>query len=373
MMQVPRRASPFRGTFPQNRMENVVKKILLIGTGGTIASVHTPKGLVPVTDPEQLLECIPQAKALCRIEVCPLYNIDSTNIQPEYWGTIAKEIRRRYHEYDGFVITHGTDTMAYTAAALSYLIQNADKPIIITGAQKPICDSSTDAKKNLLDSLRFAIKQGVSGVYIVFDGQAILGTRARKVRSKSYNAFESINYPVAAFLDEHRILYYQQQQHKQKQVTFYDRLNPKVFLLKLIPGMEPDILHYVSEHYDAIVIECYGVGGVPFQNQRNFLKELQVITRAGKTVVIATQVMLEGSDAAVYEVGFQAVNQYNVLQTYDMTVEAAVVKLMWILGQTQRFDEIKTLFYQNIYEDILTCAVLSKDCNLDFQDNSFKQ
>ena len=193
-----------------------------------------------------------------------------------------------------------------------------------------------------MDSLRFASKDHVKGVYIVFDGKAIVGTRARKIRSKSYSAFESINYPVVAFIDEARILQYVETEREPHAPIFYNRLNPKVFVLKLIPGIEPDILEYISEHYDAIIIESYGVGGIPFHDNRNFFDKLENITKK-----------LEGSDAGVYEVGFKAINQYNVLQAYDMTVESASVKLMWILGKTKNFEEVKERFYKKINYDIL--------------------
>lgn len=331
-----------------------MKKLLLLTTGGTIASIQTENGLAPETSGEEILSYVPEAQEICDIDVRQILNLDSTNLQPEHWLKIVREIRQSYESYDGFVVTHGTDTMAYTAAALSYLIQNSAKPIIITGAQKPISAPITDARKNLLDSVRFALKEGVRGVYIVFDGKAILGTRARKVRSKSYSAFESINYPVAAFIDENRILQYVEVEEKPKEVQFHTMVNPKVFLLKLIPGMEPEILRYIGSRYDAIIIESYGVGGIPFYNRRNFLAELEQLTREGKIVVIATQVMLEGSDAEVYEVGFKAVNQYNILQAYDMTVEAAAVKLMWILAETREFAEVKEAFYRPVNHDILS-------------------
>lgn len=333
-----------------------MKNILLIATGGTIASVNTDHGLVPGTSGKEILSYVPEAESVCHIDVKQILNLDSTNLQPEHWLKIVHGIQEVYEQYDGFVITHGTDTMAYTAAALSYLIQNSAKPIIITGAQKPISAPITDAKKNLMDSIRFAARDNVSGVYIVFDGKAILGTRARKVRSKSYSAFESINYPVAAFIDDRRILQYVEENDNHSPVTFYHEINPRVFLLKLIPGMEPDILRYIGERCDAIIIESYGVGGIPFYNRRNFLEELKQLTKSGKIVVITTQVMLEGSDAEVYEVGFKAVNQYNILQAYDMTVEAAAVKLMWILAQTHQFEEVKKLFYHPVSHDIMSVS-----------------
>ena len=243
--------------------------------------------------------------------------------------------------------------MAYTAAALSYLIQNSSKPIILTGAQKPIDSSITDARKNLLDSLRFAADPHARGVYVVFDGRAIIGTRARKIRSKSFHAFESINYPVAAFIDDSRIIHYFGEKDDDQAVRFWNRLNPKIFLLKLVPGMEPDILDYIGEHYDAVIIESYGVGGIPFNNRRNFLDKLEGYACKGKVVVIASQVMLEGSDAEIYEVGFRAMNCDTVLQAFDMTVEAALVKLMWIMAEPKSVAEIKRMFYARINYDIL--------------------
>ncbi len=337
-----------------------MKRILLIATGGTIASVQTENGLAPASTAEELLSYIPEAREFCHISVRQLFSLDSTNVQPEHWIRISEEIREEYSHFDGFVITHGTDTMAYSAAALSYLIQNSEKPIILTGSQKPISAPITDARKNLMDSLRFASRDGVRGVYLVFDGKAILGTRARKIRSKSYSAFESINYPVAAFIDENRIIQYVDGEDRKGTVQFYHHLKPSVFVLKLIPGMEPEILQYIGERYDAIIIESYGVGGIPFYNKRNFLSGLENLTKRGKIVVIATQVMLEGSDAEVYEVGYKAVNSYNVLQAYDMTVEAAAVKLMWIMGQTGDFETVKEMFYTKVSQDILTGALPGK-------------
>jgi L-asparaginase len=330
-----------------------MKKILLLATGGTIASQKTTDGLAPPNIPDNLLSYVPEYEKYCSINTIQILNIDSTNIQPEDWISIAEAVQSVYDRYDGFVITHGTDTMAYTAAALSYLIQNPQKPIVITGSQRPINAAITDARKNLLDSIRFAADPHGKGVYIVFDGMAIVGTRARKVRSKSFHAFESINYPVAAFIDEHRITHYFDEKRDLMDTRFWNRLNPRIFLLKLVPGMEPDVLDYIGDHYDGVVIESYGVGGVPFNKKRNFLDKLAIMDQKGKIVVIASQVMLEGSDAEVYEVGFRAITHDHVLQAFDMTVEAAIVKLMWITAETKDIDEIKKRFYTKINNDIL--------------------
>ncbi len=329
------------------------KNILLIATGGTIASKKTDEGLAPGITSEELLSYVPEIKKFCDVDTIQLLNIDSTNIQPEYWVLMTEAIEKNYDKYDGFVISHGTDTMSYTSAALSYLIQNLDKPIVVTGSQKPINADITDAKKNLLDSFRFAAENDVKGVYLVFDGKAIVGTRARKIKSKSYSAFESINFPVAAIIDDTRITRYIRNEHENGIVKFYKSIYPSIFLLKLVPGMEPDVLDYIGEKYEGVVIESYGVGGLPFLDKRNFLEKLGDLTEKGKIVVVATQVMFEGSDMGVYEVGVRALKQFKVLQAFDMTIEAAITKLMWIMAQTKDFDEVKEKFYTRINEDSL--------------------
>lgn len=329
------------------------KKVLLIATGGTIASIKTEYGLTPEINSEELLNYVPEIKEYCDVDTMQILNIDSTNIQPEHWIMMTETIKQNYNKYDGFVISHGTDTMAYTAAALSYLIQNSYKPIVLTGAQKPINVDITDAKKNLLDSFRFATEKDVSGVYIVFDGKAIIGTRARKVKSKSYSAFESINFPVAALIDDRRITKYLRNENLNKEVIFYKDIYPSIFLLKLAPGMEPDVLDYIGEKYEGVVIESYGVGGLPFLDKRDFLSKLNDLVKKGKIVVVATQVMFEGSDMSIYEVGVKALQEYSVLQAYDMTIEAVITKLMWIMAQTKDFEEVKNMFYTRINEDSL--------------------
>ena len=171
------------------------KRILMIGTGGTIASKQTENGLKPGLSSEDILSYIPQVEQVCEVRTMQVCNIDSTNVTPEHWTILSKTIEEQYDKYDGFVICHGTDTLAYTASALSYMIQHSRKPIVITGAQKPINMDVTDAKTNLLDSFIYAADDESQDVNIVFDGKVIVGTRAKKVRAKSYNAFESINFP----------------------------------------------------------------------------------------------------------------------------------------------------------------------------------
>ena len=170
---------------------------------------------------------------------------------------------------------------------------------------------------------------------------------------KSFNAFDSINYPIAAFVDNDRVVRYVELKGEDKPVSFSQKLAPKVFLLKLVPGIKPDILDYIGDNYDAVIIESYGVGGIPFADERNFLDKLESLTRKNCIVVIATQVMLEGSDVELYEVGFKAMSRYHLLQAYDMTTEALVAKLMWLLGKGDDFDTFQREFYRPVANDLL--------------------
>lgn len=329
------------------------KKVLMIGTGGTIASELGDNGLRPDLSSAQLLNYIPDLEQVCQVDCLQICNLDSTNIQPKHWLKIADTIRRNYRAYDGFVICHGTDTMAYTSSALSYLIQNSPKPIIITGAQKPISMEVTDAKTNLLDSLRFAACPDAHGVCIVFNGKVIAGTRAKKVHSKSFNAFDSINFPALATIRNNQIVHYIKESCPCSYPAFYTDINPRVCLIKLIPGMDPELLTWVGEHYDAVIIESYGVGGLPSGEHRDFLSEVDKLIADGKIVVMTTQVMYEGSDMEVYEVGHVAKERYGLIESYDMTLEATVTKLMWIMAQTKDPQRIKAMFYTTINHDIL--------------------
>lgn len=330
------------------------KRILMIATGGTIACGHSEGGLTPLLSSEELLSHIPDAQKLCQITTIQAFSLDSTNMQPCHWLAIAQLIEEHYWDYDGFVICHGTDTMAYTAAALSYLVQNTRKPIVITGAQKPIDMEITDAKTNLSDSLRFACCDRAYGVNIVFDGKVIAGTRGKKERTKSYNAFSSINFPYIATIHESQILFYLDDKELIKEpVRFYHSLNSRVGLLKLIPSMDATVLEYMTEHYDAVIIESFGVGGLPNYETGGYYPVIEKWISLGKVVIMTTQVTNEGSNMSVYEVGRNIKNAFGLLESYDMTLEATVTKLMWILGQTKDRGKVKELFYRTINRDIL--------------------
>lgn len=326
------------------------KRICMIATGGTIASQASGAGLSPSLRPEDILRFLPALSDVCDIETLEVCRIDSTNMTPAYWLMIARALRCRYADCDGFVILHGTDTMAYTAAALSYLVQQSPKPIVLTGAQKPIDREITDSKTNLLGAFLYACSPDATGVQIVFDGKVILGTRARKVRTKSFHAFTSINYPELATLCDGELLQYIREP-KASAPIFYDALCGRVSLIKLIPGADAAQLDFLLSKSDAVIIESYGVGGVPTAG--GFLESIADAAERGKTIVMTTQVQSEGSDLGVYQVGYHLKGAAGVLEAYDMTTEAVVTKLMWILGQTHVRSKIERLFYTPVAHDIL--------------------
>lgn len=330
-----------------------MKRILLIATGGTIASRPTAAGaLAPALTSAELLACVPELADVCRIDAVQLYNLDSTSIGPAQWAGIAAAVRRHYDEYDGFVVTHGTDTMAYTAAALSYMIQRSAKPVVLTGSQKSIYSRDTDARNNLHRAVLYACHPAAWGVQLVFDGKVILGTRARKTRTKSFNAFSSIDYPCTAEFRDLRLVPFLPCPPGYGAAQFYEKLDPAVFVLRLVPGMRADIIPLLAGHCDALILESFGVGGLPGGDEGALFAAVRDWCAAGRLAVFTTQVPHEGSDLGVYEVGRAAKALPGVMEARDMTPEAAAVKLMWALGQARGRDEAARLFLTPVQFDL---------------------
>ena len=334
------------------------KRILLLATGGTIASLLSDHGLKPGLNADQILSFIPEIKEECDVDAVQVCNIDSTNMSPDLWKQIVCAIEAKYLYYDGFVVCHGTDTMAYTSAALSYMIQNSNKPIVITGSQKPISEDSTDAKLNLLDSIRYAADDASIGVVLVFNGNVIAGTRAKKTFAHSYNAFSSVNFPTLAVIRERRIIRFIPQTRYTEAVRFGHNLNDSIVVLKLIPGTKPGLVEYLFQNYDCIVIESFGVGGIPDNLREVFYTQMEHWISRGKIVVMATQVANEGSNMEVYEVGQQVKQDFHLMEAYDMTLEATITKLMYLMG-TYGGDYVPICdgFYKTVNYDIIMPSV----------------
>ncbi len=329
-----------------------MKKILLIATGGTIASHLGAEGLIPGMGAEELLKNVPEVFEICQPTAIQIYNIDSTNITPEHWLKLAATIQENYDEYDGFVVCHGTDTMSYTAAMISYLVQHSPKPIVFTGSQKPIDREDTDARVNLRDSFLYASSEGASDVVIVFQGKVIAGTRAKKIRTKSFNAFTSVDFPNLAVIRDGRIIQYITTP-KQPAPEFFTELDEKVALLTLTPGVKGELLDAFFRYHDAVVLSGYGTGGIPEGEYYGFYEAIERWERKGKTLVVTTQVQQEGSDMDVYRVGRGLKNRFELLESYSMTYESIITKLMWILPQTKKDEEVRKLFYKTVNYDLI--------------------
>lgn len=324
----------------------------MIATGGTIACRESAQGLSPQITSRELLAWVPDISTLCDVAALQLYNLDSTNLHSAHWMAIAACIEENYDKYDGFVITHGTDTLAYTAAALSYLIQNSKKPIVLTGAQRSIYQENTDARENLYQAFLFAVHEKARGVRIVFGGKVIPGTRAKKTRTKSYNAFSAIDFPEIAIVRNKRIIFFVEEEPK-GDVAFFHRMNPKVFVWKLIPGASADFLLHILDQYDALIIESFGVGGIPYYENAAFADAIRIWIANGKKVVVTTQVQHEGSDMEIYQVGYEIKKELRLLEAYDMTIEAVATKVMWALAAAAGDGEFRRLFYLPVDHDII--------------------
>lgn len=336
-----------------------MKRILVIATGGTIASVPQGEGLAPQLTGAEIATFVPQAQELCELGFVQPMNIDSTNMRPRDWLRISQTIMDAYEAYDGFVVLHGTDTMAYTAAALSYLIQGSEKPIILTGSQEPMAAPFTDAKLNLYQSLLYACDDASRDVSVVFGGRVICGTRAHKQRTMSYNAFTSVNFPLPALIRGSRIVRDggmgmslttggPAEKRGASRPKAYGRLNERVIVLKLTPELKPSIFDLLKRDYDAVILETFGIGGVPEHEDESFERAIFGWVESGRFVVMTTQVNEEGLDLGVYEVGHAYVKHDAILRGGDMSTEALVAKTMWVLGQTKDRAEASRLFYRPV-------------------------
>ena len=329
-----------------------MKKILLIATGGTIASQLGAEGMIPSIQANGLLKYVPEVLEICQPSTVQIYNIDSTNVTPAHWIQLAQTIQDNYDEFDGFVVCHGTDTMSYTAAMISYMVQHSPKPIVFTGSQQPIDREDTDARINLRDSFLYAASDDASDVVIVFQGKVIAGTKAKKIRTKSFNAFTSVDFPNLAVIRDGRIIQYIKTP-KQDKPAFFLQLNEKVGLLTLTPGARKEIIDAYFSIYDAVVLSGYGTGGIPESEYYGFYDTIAGWERKGKTLVVTTQVQHEGSDMDVYRVGRGWKNRFDLLESYSMTYESIITKLMWILAQTKDDAKVRELFYQTVNYDLI--------------------
>ncbi|MBR6007437.1 MAG: asparaginase [Clostridia bacterium] len=324
-----------------------MKRINLISTGGTIACVPTENGLAPGLSAKELLALVEGDHS--EINCIDLFSMDSSNIQPEEWITIAEAVRAGVGTCDGVVLTHGTDTMAYTASMLSFMLAGIPIPVVLTGAQYPAVYPDSDGRRNLENAL-IAAQSLPGGVYICFGNSLMLGCRAVKTRTTSLNAFESINYPYIGTVSDGRMLTLYTPVLPSG-FSFSTDIDPRVALVKLIPGMSPRMLDYCMEcDIHGVVVEGFGLGGM-HSIRRNHLEAIRRLMEKGIPVVLTSQCLYEQSSPDIYEVS-RPLRDLGIISAGDMTTEAAITKLMWVLGRTNDMAVVRMLMQKNLVGEL---------------------
>jgi len=323
--------------------EHVLHKprVLLVTTGGTITMLRGANGsLYPCEDAGQLLEKIPELKLLADIDILSLANVDSSDITPTIWLTIARAVYQRIKDYDGFVIAHGTDTLCHTAAALSFMLQELNKPVIITGAQVPLEEIGSDGRTNLINAVRVAISD-LAEVVVVFGSLIIRGTRAKKTSVFDMQAFISVNdVPLGTIGLTIKFSSFAKTRSRRKPLLRIS-LNENVALFPVYPGMKPEIIDYIANTHDGMVIEGYGAGNIP-TGEKSLIPAISSAISRNVPVVVCTQCIVGSTEMELYQVGRSAL-EAGAIPAMDMTPEAALVKLMWVLGQTDDMGSIDSM------------------------------
>ena len=276
--------------------------------------------------------------------------LDSSNITPEQWQQIATRIFEGRKGVDGIVVSHGTDTMAYTASAVTFMLPDIDIPVVFTGSQLPLADMLSDGPSNLRTAFAMAAS-GCPGVFVAFDRKVMLGCRAVKVRASGFSAFESVNARYCAQVTNHGLVVDASALPTRRgEPRLCPQVSRDVFLLKLTPGLKPTIFEMLDAMgYQGIVIEAFGLGGINVLHQG--LRGIRRAVEDGISVVVTTQCLYDSANLQVYQVGNQLL-ELGVIQGRDMTSEAAMTKLMWAIGQGYGPDKIKALFEENLAGEI---------------------
>ena len=312
----------------------MLPRITLLATGGTIASQETAQGLMPKTGADGILNFMPSLSERARITARDVFMLDSSNIQPEEWQLLAQAVLEAADQSDGIVITHGTDTLAYSAAALSFMLLGINIPVVFTGSQLPLTHPFSDAPGNLREAFAMAAA-GRPGVFVAFQHKVIYGTRAVKMRTLGFDAFDSINMPPVGFFDADGLhLSPDPRGCGPFEIPDPIKIDPRVFLLKMMPGTSPGILdHILASGYRGLVLEAFGIGGLHYI-RRNLIEKLQELGEKGVITLVTTQCLYEKADFTLYEVGRGLISE-GIYGAHDMTTESAVTKLMWVLGDSK--------------------------------------
>ena len=323
------------------------RKILILNTGGTLSAVMKINGLIPglsIHDMERELQMV---SGDTDIEIEDFCSVDSANIFPEDWCALAQRISDCRNDYDGIVVIHGTDTLAYTSSMLSFMLRNINIPVVITGSQLSITNPVADAMENCRCAIHMAASS-IPGIFVAFNRKVMLGCRVSKVRSLSFDAFESINYPNIATISSLGMKIDTLAVPERTGIfKLSNTYSDKVCMVKMFPGMKTEFIESLADQgYNGLYIEAYGIGGIPFLKY-DFIGVLDRLIKGGMSVVVGTQCRYEGTKMDVYETGKRALD-IGALEARDMTCEAALTKLMWILGMTEDVKEIRDFYSINM-------------------------
>jgi L-asparaginase len=327
-------------------------KICILFAGGTIGMVKNPKTgvLQPATEASEIIREIPDIQKFVQLDLKMVVNIDSSNMNPSHWTAIAKAINTHYDKYDGFVVVQGTDTMAYSASALSFALQNLSKPVIFTGSLIPLSEIGADGRNNLVYACLTATLD-IAEVCIVFANKIIRGNRAKKHHESFVDVFHSPNYPYLGELGRPTALFEWRKKRRKRVLKFKPNFDPKISVLKLFPGFDPYIIERVIER-DAhgIIIEGFGPGNIPFI-ENSIIPQIEKATNHNIPVVITTQLEKGVTNLHAYEGGFNAMKA-GAISSHDMTTEATIAKLMWVLAHMRKVHEIKAVIENDIAGEI---------------------
>jgi len=316
----------------------------MLTTGGTIACEPSDDGLVPRLSGEVMMQLLPEVRDGCEVSFLELMNIDSSNLQPEDWENMAEAVAAAYNDFDGFVITHGTDTLAYTAAALHLMLRNLGKPVIITGAQLPMPVAGSDGPANLRDAFYVAC-EGVPGVFVVFHGAVIDGARAKKMYTENFAAYASVNAPLAQ-ISHQGVLWREKHGRPQGELELVLGLEHRVCILKLVPGTSPSLLDMMADAgYRGVIIEGFGAGGVPNDARRSFLPAIRRAVERGVVIVCASQCVFDGVDLSKYPIGVLAA-RLGAVSGGEKTVEMLTVQLMQALHHCKTVGAVRAVMEQ---------------------------